>query len=118
MFRRKRLPPELDAALVSLRTVVEEVEAAKQAIERNYPGVGERWIDTHVTIEEALAAYTAGAAWAGFAEGRFGRLAVGERADFLVLDADPLEVPPQALRGIRVLETWIGGQKVFDAAER
>lgn len=35
----------------------ETVEQAKQAIERNYPGVGERWIDTHVTLEEALAYY-------------------------------------------------------------
>jgi predicted amidohydrolase YtcJ len=69
-----------------------------------------------VTIAEALAAYTAGAAFAGFAEGRFGRLAAGERADFLVLDADPLEADPKELRAIRVLETWIGGQKVYDAS--
>ncbi len=69
-----------------------------------------------VTIEEALAAYTAGAAFAGFAEGRFGRLVPGERADFLVLDADPFEADPQDLRRIRVLETWIGGQKVHDAS--
>lgn len=68
-----------------------------------------------LTIEEALAAYTAGAAWAGFAEGRFGRLAPGERADFLVLDADPLDADAAALRRIRVLETWIGGRKVYDA---
>lgn len=68
-----------------------------------------------LTIEEALAAYTAGAAWAGFAEGRFGRLAPGERADFLVLDADPLDVDAAALRRIRVLETWIGGRKVYEA---
>jgi predicted amidohydrolase YtcJ len=68
-----------------------------------------------VTIEEALAAYTSGAAWAGFAEGRFGRLAVGERADFVVLDTDPLAADPQQLRHTRVLETWIGGQKVYDA---
>lgn len=68
-----------------------------------------------LTIEEALAAYTAGAAWAGFAEGRFGRLAPGERADFLVLDADPLDADATALRRIRVLETWIGGRKVYEA---
>jgi predicted amidohydrolase YtcJ len=74
-----------------------------------------------VTIAEALAAYTAGAAFAGFAEGRFGQLAAGERADFLVLDADPLQANAQDLRRTRVLETWIGGQKVYDstpAAER
>ena len=67
-----------------------------------------------ISIGEALAAYTAGAAWAGFAEGRFGRLATGERADFVVLDANPLEADPAELRAIRVLETWIGGRKVYD----
>jgi hypothetical protein len=35
----------------------ETVEQAKQEVERAYPGVAERWIDTHVTVEEALAFY-------------------------------------------------------------
>ena len=56
-----------------------------------------------------------GAAYAGFAEGKFGRLVPGERADFLVLDADPLMAAPADLRRIRVLQTWIGGKKVYDA---
>jgi predicted amidohydrolase YtcJ len=68
-----------------------------------------------VTREQALAAYTSGAAYAGFAEGKFGRLVPGERADFLVLDADPLMASPADIRRIRVLETWIGGEKVYDA---
>ncbi len=71
-----------------------------------------------ITREQALAAYTATAAYAGFAEGRFGRLAPGERADFVVLDADPLQVGPEDLRRIRVLETWIGGEKVYEASPR
>ena len=71
-----------------------------------------------ITREQALAAYTATAAYAGFAEGRFGRLAPGERADFVVLDADPLQVGPEDLRRIRVLETWIGGEKVYEANPR
>lgn len=67
-----------------------------------------------VSREQALAAYTAGAAYAGFAEGRFGRLAVGERADFLVLDRDPLTAGPDEMRSIRVLQTWVGGQRVWN----
>jgi len=66
--------------------------------------------------EQALAAYTAGAAFAGFAEGQFGQLEEGLRADFLVLDRDPLRLSPEELRQVRVLQTWIGGQKVYDAA--
>ena len=63
----------------------------------------------------ALAGYTSGAAWAGFAERKFGRLAPGLRADFVLIDVDPLLAAPAALRKARVLETWIGGEKVFEA---
>jgi predicted amidohydrolase YtcJ len=69
-----------------------------------------------ITREQALAAYTAGAAFAGFAEGRFGRLAEGERADFVILSADPLLANPGELRDIRILETWIAGERVYDFA--
>ena len=63
----------------------------------------------------ALAAYTLGAAHAGFAEGRFGRLAPGMRADFVFIDVDPLLAAPAEIRRARVLETWIGGERVFVA---
>ena len=67
-----------------------------------------------VTREQAWWAYTGGAAWAGFAETRFGTLQPGQRADFLVVDRDPATVAAAALRGTRVLETWIGGQKAWE----
>lgn len=63
-----------------------------------------------ISREAALAAYTSGAAWAGFAEGRFGRLAKGERADFLLVDRDPLLATPAELRETQVIQTWVGGQ--------
>lgn len=66
-----------------------------------------------VSREAALAAYTAGAAYAGFADKRFGRLVPGERADFLLVDRDPLLAAPDQLRATRVLETWVGGSRVF-----
>ena len=64
----------------------------------------------------SLAAYTSGAAWAGFAERKFGRLAPGLRADFVLIDVDPLLAAPAALRRAQVIETWVGGEKVFEAA--
>jgi predicted amidohydrolase YtcJ len=70
-----------------------------------------------ISREQALAAYTAGAAYAGFAERRFGQLAEGLRADFVVLDRDPLMASPEELRQVRVLETWINGRKVFSQDE-
>lgn len=66
-----------------------------------------------VSREAALAAYTADAAYAGFAEKRFGRLVPGERADFVLLDRDPLLASPAELRAIEVHETWVGGRRVY-----
>lgn len=68
-----------------------------------------------VTPAEALAAYTADAAYAGFAERKFGRLAPGLRADFVLVDTDPLTANPAQLRATKVIETWIGGGMVWSA---
>lgn len=65
-----------------------------------------------VTREAALAGFTSDAAFAGFAEGRFGRLVPGERADFLLVDRDPLLAAPDDIRQTKVIEVWIGGVKV------
>lgn len=69
--------------------------------------------EERLTREAALAAWTANAAWTGFAEGRFGRLAKGERADFLFVDRDPLLASPADLRQIKVQEVWIAGRRVM-----
>jgi len=69
-----------------------------------------------VTRAQALAAYTTGGAYAGFAEARFGRLAPGLRADFVLVDTDPMTATPAQIRATRVSETWIGGGKVWSAA--
>lgn len=65
-----------------------------------------------VSREAALAGFTSDAAFAGFAEGRFGRLVPGERADFLLVDRDPLLASPDEIRETKVIEVWIGGVKV------
>jgi predicted amidohydrolase YtcJ len=67
-----------------------------------------------VTREQAWWAYTGGAAYAGFAEDKFGQLAPGQRADFIIVDRDPTLASPSDLRATKVEETWIGGQKVFE----
>ena len=66
-----------------------------------------------ITREQALAGFTTGAAYAAFAETKVGRLAPGFRADFILVDHDPLMSPPAAIRTTKVLETWIGGVRVF-----
>lgn len=66
-----------------------------------------------VNREQAFAAFTADAAFAGFADGRFGRLIPGERADFLLVDRDPLLASPSDIRETRINEVWVAGQRVF-----
>ena len=68
-----------------------------------------------VSREQAFAAYTASGAYAGFAEGRFGRLVPGQRADFLLIDRDPFLAAPSELRETKVNEVWVGGRKVWQA---
>ncbi|MEM6585855.1 MAG: amidohydrolase [Pseudomonadota bacterium] len=65
-----------------------------------------------VSRTEALKAFTADAAFAGFAEGKYGRLIPGERADFLIVDRDPFLSSPQEIRETQIDEVWIGGRKV------
>ena len=64
--------------------------------------------------EAAWRAYTIDAAYAGFAEDKMGRLAPGQRADFVIVDRDPLLASPAELRETKVEETWVGGEKVFE----
>lgn len=68
-----------------------------------------------VSREAAFAAFTSGAAYAGFADGRFGRLLKGERADFILVDRDPFLSSPDEIRATKVIETWINGARVFAA---
>ncbi len=68
-----------------------------------------------VSLERGLRALTADAAWQLRAEDRVGSLAAGKAADLVVLSADPRSVPPGDLHGVRVVETWIDGRRVFDA---
>jgi predicted amidohydrolase YtcJ len=67
-----------------------------------------------ITRAQAIAGYTSGAAYAGFADGRFGELKPGEWADFVIVDRDPLTSSPVEIRRTTVLETWVGGKKVYE----
>jgi predicted amidohydrolase YtcJ len=75
------------------------------------------WIPSErLTFEQALQAYTRGAAYAGFAEDKIGALEPGKYADFIIIDRDPTKVDAQSLAKTQVLETWVAGKKVFSRA--
>ena len=70
-----------------------------------------------MTRAEALHSFTLAAAYAAHQEDRLGSLEPGKWADFIVIDRDYFEIPASEIDDIRVLETWVGGKKVYDAAE-
>jgi hypothetical protein len=63
-----------------------------------------------VTAEEALRATTVNPAWLAGDERRRGRLLPGYFADLVVLDRDPLGIPADELRDVRVVATMVGGR--------
>jgi len=68
-----------------------------------------------LNIEQAIAAYTAGAAFAEFAEKQKGKLEPGMLADFVVLDQDITAAPPPKIPATKVLRTVVGGKTVYEA---
>ena len=69
--------------------------------------------DQILTLEETLRGFTAGAAYAAFAEERLGILKPGFRADLTVVDRDLFEVKPKELLASKVIGTIIDGKVVF-----
>jgi hypothetical protein len=67
-----------------------------------------------LTIEQAIAAYTTGAAFAEFAEKQKGKLEPGMLADFVVLDQDITAVAPAKILATKVLRTVVGGKMVYE----
>jgi hypothetical protein len=72
-------------------------------------GPGER-----LTIVDALALYTTQAAYAMHRETELGSLEVGKRADFVVVDANPLTTDPARLTDLTVLATALDGVPVYE----
>ncbi len=68
-----------------------------------------------VAVADALRAVTLGAAHTLHLDGEIGSIECGKRADFAVLDDDPLEVAPESLKDVRVWGTVHGGRP-FEAA--
>jgi predicted amidohydrolase YtcJ len=65
-------------------------------------------------MAQAFAGFTRDAAFAAFAEDRLGTLERGKLADFILIDRDIFAAAPRDIRATQVLETWLGGRKVWE----
>lgn len=70
--------------------------------------------EQRLSLEEALRGFTAGAAYAAFAEDRLGILRVGMQADLTLVDRDLFRASPRELLEARVVMTIIAGQVAFE----
>jgi predicted amidohydrolase YtcJ len=70
--------------------------------------------EERVTREEAIRLYTSAAARYSFSENKTGSIEPGKLADMVVLSADILSVPDEALKDIVADRTIVGGNTVFE----
>ncbi len=68
-----------------------------------------------LTAEEALRAFTVGAAYAAFDETAAGTIEVGKRADLSVFDADLTTIPPSEILRTRCAMTIVRGRIAFES---
>jgi hypothetical protein len=89
------------------------LDGVRAAVRRRSPS-GQTWgADQCVPVAAALRAYTQGAAYSVFLEQDRGQIAPGQRADFAVLNGNPLTLPPDEwAEGLSVQATIVGGTVV------
>lgn len=83
-------------------------------IRKSEDGKKEYYPEQKLNMEQAIAAYTTGSAFAEFAEKNKGTLAPGMLADLVVLDTDITSVPAEKILGTKVLRTVVGGKTVYE----
>ncbi|MBU3994626.1 MAG: amidohydrolase [Actinobacteria bacterium] len=111
-FERAGVPVTIssDAPVADPRPL-EAIQAAASRVTRRGTQLGGE--DLAISVESALRAHTISAARALGREDEIGSLEVGKRADFAVLESDPLTSPLDQIRHIRVASTWVGGEQVY-----
>ncbi|GAA5038893.1 amidohydrolase [Marivirga lumbricoides] len=81
--------------------------------EENYPEGGFQ-PENALTREQALKGMTIWAAFGQFEENEKGSIEKDKLADFVILDQDIMEIPYEKIRATKVMETWVGGKKVYE----
>ncbi|HWE22393.1 MAG TPA: amidohydrolase [Myxococcales bacterium] len=97
---------------------VEGLYSAVTRQSRQRPGIppGGWFPEERLSMEEAIALYTAGSAYAEFQETEKGTLEPGKLADLVVWDRDLLTIAPQEILQVKPSMTVVGGRIVFEAS--
>ncbi len=85
----------------------------RQTLDGKHPG---GWVpEQKISLEEAIRAYTVGAAFAEFQDGVKGSLSPGKLADLVLLERDIFKLDPMQLDQVKVLMTVVDGRVVFES---
>ncbi len=75
-------------------------------------------MENALTRVETLRGMTIWAAYANFEEKEKGSLETGKFADFVILDKDIMKIGIDLVPSVKVLSTFVNGEKVFDAVHQ
>jgi predicted amidohydrolase YtcJ len=110
---RGRLAFGSDWPIVSFDPFLGLNSAINRATRDGRPAGG--WLPgERLSLQDALAGYTSGSAWAAHEDGIKGTLEPGMLADVVVLDRDLFTAPPSEIVAASVQTTILGGQVVYD----
>ncbi len=79
-----------------------------------YPAAQGWYPQERITLQQALQAYTTGAAYAAGWEDRVGKLIPGYHADLIVLDEDPFQIESDCLFTLQPRRTMVAGEWVWE----
>ena len=76
------------------------------------------WVpEQKITVEQALVPYTRNGAYASFEENIKGSLEPGKLADFVIISEDITKIDAVKIRDTKILQTYVGGKKVFESKD-
>ncbi len=101
-------PVELANPFYGLHAAVTRQDRNNQPLKGWYP-------EQALSVQQAFKGFTLDAAYAAHMEDTLGTLTPGKWADFILVDQDIFSIAPQNIWKTKVMQTWLAGEKVFDA---
>jgi len=84
----------------------------RQTLDGKNPG---GWVpEEKISVDEAMSAYTSGAAYASFDDHQLGSIKPGYLADLVMLDMDLRQVAPDSIKQVKVAWTMMGGRMRYN----